>query len=372
MAQDVNATIEDYRRRIKAQAEVARKLEELAHGLESGPAAEGGAQTEGSLRRARADAERSEKDLKAVKRQYACFRLCEALGPDPVHVEDAIFDDAILTVTSSGLTRHEERGPMDGPIAFQAFRSLLLADLPLGQLVENEAADRRSGVVFDPIQEQTSTKNILRRWAAMVGSDPYVANLLRCAADATARFKQCLEQFWRTLDGVRVGYELKQGKVDCLCFAFVDGRPVVQAANHWESVEQVCPAEAGRLVEQFSGLDAAREELKRLREELNGELRAFMRRFFPRYLTYATQQSKGRQHGLGLGRFNPRRLCRYVLEQVERTDFLLPRGSTMEIEVPPVPPEILAFRKTTAYVRHKRQSDRAAMADASEPEDGAV
>jgi len=150
MEQDRNAKVEDYRRRIKAQAEVTRQLEELVRGLEGGPAAQGGAQTEASLRRARADFERSESDLRALQREYACFRLREAVGADGTHVEDALFDDAIHTVTSGRLTRHETRRPSDGPIAFDAFRALLLADLPLGQLVENEAADRKSSVTFEP------------------------------------------------------------------------------------------------------------------------------------------------------------------------------------------------------------------------------
>ncbi len=105
---------------------------------------------------------------------------------------------------------------------------------------------------------------------------------------------------------------------------------------------------------------------------MNGELRAFLRCFFPRYLTYAMQQSKARQQGLGLGRFHPRRLCRYVVEQVERTDFLLPRGSGLEIEVPRIPPELAAFRKIRSYARYVRQRNRADLADAPTVEDAAV
>jgi len=372
MQQDLNAKVEDYRRRIKAQGEVTRRLEDLVRGLEGGPAAEGGEQTEASLRRARADFERSESDLKALKRDYACFRLREALGPDAGHVEDALFDDAIHTVTSGRLTRHEARRPSDGPIGFDAFRALLLADLPLGQLVENEAADRKSSVAFDPLQEQTSTKNTLRRWATRIAADPYVANILRCAAEAAARFHECLEQFTRTLESLRINYELKQKKVDTLAFAIVGAQPVLQAVNTWDNMERACPAEAERLLGEFYGLDTSREELKRLREELNGELRAFLRCFFPRYLTYAMQQSKARQEGLGLRRFHARRLCRYVVEQVDRTDFLLPRGSELEIEVPCIPPELAAFRKVKSYVRYVRQRERADLADAPTVEDAAV
>lgn len=371
MAQDQNAMIEDYRRRTKAQAAVVRNLEELVRGLETGPAAEGGPQTEASLQRARADFERAERELKALKRDYACFRLRSALGPDPEHVEEALFSDAILAATSTRLTRGEPRTPRDGPIAFDAFRSLLFAGLPLGQLVENEAAERKSSLSFDPLQEQTSTKNILRGWASRVAEDPYVANLLRCAAEAAARFRDCLARFTRTLEGLRINYELKQQKVDSLAFTFAGTQLVLQAANYWENVERVCAPEARQLIEQFHGLDAAREELKRLREELNGELRAFLRCFLPRYLGYALQQGKERQQALGLRHCHPRRLCQYVLEQIGRTDFLLPRGSAVEIEVPRIPPDIAAFRKAKSYVRLKRQTERADLADAATVEDGA-
>ena len=94
--------------------------------------------------------------------------------------------------------------------------------------------------------------------------------------------------------------------------------------------------------------------------------------FFPRYLTYAMQQSKARQHGLGLGRFHPWRLCRYVVEQVERTDFLLPRGSTMEIDVPRIPAELAAFRKMSPRCAAPAATRAADLADAAAVEDGAV
>lgn len=358
MKPDATAVVEDYRRRIKAQAEVVRRLEELARGLETGPAAEGGAQTAAALRKARADLERAEKELKALKRDYARFRLAHALGPDPLHVEDAIFNEAILAATNSRLCRRETRSPMDGPIGFDAFRTLLLADLHLGQMVENEAADRRSAVSFEPLQEQTSTKNILRRWAAMVAGDPYVANILRCAAEATRRFRESLAAFMRGLEGLRIGYEMKKHGVDRLSFTLDGRRAAIQATSYWENVEQACPAEAAELLGHFYALDQAREELKRLRDELNGELRAFMRCFFPRFLGYVLSQDKTRQQELGLGRANARRLCNYVLEQIDRTDFLLPRGSDLEIEVPVIPPEIVAFRKAKSYLRFKRQRER--------------
>lgn len=371
MAQEATRSAEDLRRRLAAQAEATRELEELVRTLESGPAA-GSEAAQKSLRRAHADLERAEANLKALKREYACCLLREGRGPDPAHVEDAVYNEAAQAMTSGRLTRQEERSPGDGPIAFEAFRSLLLAGLPLGQLVENEAADRKSSVLFDSLEEQTSTKNILRRWAASLAGDPYVANILRCAAEAAARFRQGLEQFARVLDGVRINYELKQRKVDHLAIAFAGPRAVIQASNDWESIERVCPAEAQQLVEGFHSLASARDELRRLRDELNAELRAFMKCFFPRYLTYVLQQSKPRQHELGLSRCNPQKLCRYVLEQVDRTDFLLPRGGSMEIDVPRIPREIALFRRVKSYLRYRRQHDHVDLGDASGDEDGAV
>jgi len=373
MRTDTNAAVEEFRRRIKAQAEITRKLEELVASLEASPAAEGAEQAATrSPDRARADLERSEAKLKALKRNYALFRLRHALGPDPEHVEEAVLDDALVVLTSSRLTRHEQRQPGDGPIAFAAFRELMLADLPLGQLVENEAADRKSGVLFDSLEEQTSTKNILRRWTSQLATDPYVANILRYAADAAARFRDCLEKFLRGLEGLRLAYELKRQRADNLAIAFVGQRPFLQALNSWENIEHFCPNEARRLLENFHGLDTAREELKRLRDELNDELRAFVRTFFPRYVTYVTRQSKPRRQALGLGKASPRRLCRYVLEQIDRTDFLLPRGGILEIEVPPIPPEIRPFRKIKSYRRYKRQADAGGFAEPDALEDDAV
>ncbi len=342
-----------------------RKLEELVRGLESAPAA-GAEESARPLRRARAELERSDAALKSLKRDYACLRLREGLGPDPELVDEAVFRDAVLAVTSSRLTRRETRRPGDGPIAFDAFLALLRADLPLEQLVENEASERRSGVVFESPQEQTSTKNILRRCAAMLASDPYVANILRCAGEAAARFRGCLALFARALEGLRTTYEQKQGKVDRLAFAFDGSRAVVQATDYWENMERACPAECRQLIEHFHGLDTAREELRRLHDELNGELAAFMRCFFPRYVTHKMQQRRVLGRGIRLGGRAARRLCEYVLEQIDRTDFLLPRGGSLEIDVPEIPREFIAFRKMPSYVRHKRQAEGVGLAATGE------
>jgi hypothetical protein len=91
--------------------------------------------------------------------------------------------------------------------------------------------------------------------------------------------------------------------------------------------------------------------------------------FLPRYVTYAMGQSKARQLALGLRSFSPRRLCRYVLEQVQRTDFLLPRGGNLEIEVPRIPPELAPFRKAKSYLAYKKQDRRGGVEDASTMED---
>jgi len=214
----------------------------------------------------------------------------------------------------------------------------------------------------------------LRRWAAMVDSDPYVGRILRCASEAARRFAKALEQFAGTLDHLRISYELKERRVDRLAFRFVEGRPVIEAVEDWENVERVCPAEANALVGHFDELVRAREELRCLRDELNAELRAFMSCVVPRYVTLVLSQNRGRRESLGLGgRWlvgrRARRLCRYALGQIERTDFLLPRGGKLEIDVPRIPPEFAAFGDTRAYQRHKRHLERAAMAEEAASED---
>jgi hypothetical protein len=248
---------------------------------------------------------------------------------------------------------------------------MLLADLSLGQLIENERTERRADVIIDMLNEETGTKSILRKWAEMAQADPYVSGVLRRAAAATGQFNTCLKQFTTALDSLRIHYELKRRKVDRLAFSFDGSRPAVAATNYWENIEQVCSEEVAQLLEQFLGLDQARRELRRLREELNEELRAFMRAFVPRYVAYVGRQSRERRRSLGLRRSCAGRLCRYLLKQVEHTDFLLPRGSTMEIDVPRTPRNISAFRKTRSFRRYKRALHDARVADASTVEYGA-
>jgi len=369
MDQDLNAAVEDFRRRIGDLASEHKRLLGLVADLEAQSPDAPADRPSRPLRRARADLKRCANALEALKRDYARFRLRQAVGHDPAHIDAELFDDVLLATTTSGLTRREPRGPYEGRIGFDTFRTLLLADLPLGQVAGNEAAERKGDAAVDFLQEETGTKGILRRWAAMTQSDAYVSDILQSAAAAAARFGKYLTQFTQGLDSLRINYELKQRGVDRLAFACEGTRPTLEAANYWDNIEQVCSEEVRHLLAQFHGVEQARQELRQLREELNTELRSFMACFVPRYITYVTRQTRARQHSLGLGRFSARRLCQYLLEQIERTDFLLPRGSTMETAVPRVPANIVAFRKTKSFQRYKKALQHAAMADASTIQD---
>jgi len=364
MDHDLNAAVEDFRRRIQNQAEEVQKLLALVFDLETQDSSASGRNAR-SARRARSDLDRAKGRLGALKREYARFRLVQAIGQDPAHVETELFDEELMATTDGPLTRREPRHPSQGRIAFETFRTMLLADLPLGQVAENEHAERRSDIVIELLTEETGTKNILRQWGTLLQPDPYVAGVLRRAAAATAQFTTCLEQFATALDSLRIHYELKQRKVDSLTFTMEGSRPAIQASNYWENIEQVCSAEAAHLLEQFLGLDQARRELRRLRDELNDEIRAYMRVFVPRYVAYVTKQTRARRQSLGLARFGARRLCAYLLDETERTDFLLPRGSAVEIGVPRTPRNIAAFGKTRAFRRYKKALHDSLMADAS-------
>ena len=78
----------------------------------------------------------------------------------------------------------------------------------------------------------------------------------------------------------------------------------------------------------------------------------------------------GMRHGmplglrLGLRRFGARRLCDYLLEEIERTDFLLPRGGGIEVAVPRIPRAIAQFRKLKAFRNYKKALERAALSNA--------
>jgi hypothetical protein len=262
-------------------------------------------------------------------------------------------DPELLAFCRGAPARRAGRELRQGRIAFDAARHMLLADLPLAELAQNVRTERRAGAPLHAIDERATTKAILRRWAAMTQSDPYVSDALGRAAGAFERYSAFLADFQSGLDGIRIDYEIKKHAADRLAFHFDGERAVVRAENHWESVREAFPEEAGRLVEQFRGLRRAGQELTAVREELNTELRAFMASFVGCYLTYARRQSRERRRRLGLGGRGLRRLASYLLAEIENTDFLLVDGGGLEIPLPRIPREIAAFAKTDAYRRHE-------------------
>jgi hypothetical protein len=369
MDQDLAAAVEDFRRRIAAQNEVVQRFEGLVRNLESQESPSN--QATKSLANARADLAQAQSARRALKAEYARFRLREALGQDPTCVEEELFDQELSAMTSGPPCRRDTPDPRGGRIGFDALRSLLLADLPPHQLIENARGERRSDAIIDMLQERTGTKTILRQWAAMLQSDPYVADMLRRAAEEAGRFTQCLNDFLRGLDDLRVNYEISQrNKVDSLAVAF-DGRKLaIQAVNYWERVERLFPQETRKLGDHFLGLEQARERLRIARDALNAELRRFMVAFVPRYVAYLTSQSPERQRRLGRSRLRARRFCQYLLDEVERTDFLLRHGGGIEMAVPRIPENIVAFRKLESFQRYKKAVQKTALAEASTVAEG--
>ena len=360
MSQDLNTTVENYRRRIRERAVEVERLRGILREVKAQAEEAGTSRAARVARSAQADLDRADADLATLKREYAGVRLCEGLGQDPAFVESGLFDEELMAMTRGRLARRAA-DPRAGVFAnsFDTFRSLLLADLLVGQLIENEQSDRRSEMILDPVDEHASTKSILRQWASLAQSDPHVSEALRRAGDEASRFSRCLTQFLNGLENIRITYELKQRKSDRLAFVLSGGRVALEASNDWANVERVCPDEVRHLCGAFLGIEEAREELRQLREVLNVELRNLLAAFVPRYITYVTRQSRARRERLGLKRLRSGRLCRYLLDEIERTDFLLPRGSGMEMALPRLPRTIAAFRRTHAFERFRKSLDRA-------------
>ena len=86
----------------------------------------------------------------------------------------------------------------------------------------------------------------------------------------------------------------------------------------------------------------------------------------PRYLSFARRQSRERRRRLGLAGANLRRLCSYLLDEVERTDLLLPGGGGVEIALPRIPRDISSFSRTEAYRAYKKARGERAT-DVEEP-----
>jgi len=359
MEEDLTGAVGEHREVLEDLRKEVERLERLVGELEGAPANRARRR---DLRRSRKDLERARKRLDARVRAYALFRLREAIGPDPQWVGREVFEWTLMELSSGPLTRRVGREGLSSRIGYETLRELLLADLAVGQLVENERAEHRSAIVFQAEEGEAGTKTILRRWAAMTQSDDYVAEVLGRAQEASRRFSQALERWSESLESARINYEMRNRRSDALRFETRDGKLALVALDYWENIAERCPEEASDLLCCFEEMDTARGELHELRKELNHELRAFMREFIPRYLTYASRQAKQRRVALGLHRVSLRRLCRYLLEQVEDTDFLLPGGGGLEVGVPRFPEGLRDFSRSPALrrLRNEAQDPQAA------------
>jgi len=372
MEQDLNAMVDEYRRRIGDQARETQRLERAVEELDE-QARDGASKAAAkALQGARSDLRAARRDQAALTREYAQFRLVQGLGTDPAHIDTELFDEELLAMSRGSLTRREPKAPSDGRIGIDAFRTLILSDLALDQALENQSNEQHEGVILDGLSEDGSTKRLLRHWAGSLQSDPYVSDLMGRAADAASRFAQCQSDFSRGLDNLRINYEISQRKVDRLVFAFEDKQPVVQASNSWENMQELFPDECKALLANFLGLAQAREELRDLRLELNGELRGFMAIFVPRCITYALRQSKARRRRQAMSRGVARRLCEYLLDEVEQTDFVLPRGGGIEVAVPRIPRDYAQFGKLKAFRQYKKSLDKTALSEAPTVAEGGV
>jgi len=363
MEQDLNATVEDFRRRLGDQAEEVERLEHAVEELGEQAEADADGEAPRSLRTARAELGQAQSLLDRTLRDYARFRLREGLGADPDHLDDECFGVELLALSAGRLTRREPHSPSEGRIGFAAFRELMLADLGLDQLAANEQAERR-GISESELHEDATTAAILRHWAARLQADPFVSSLLARAAEAASRFSDRLAAFTRKLDNLRINYEIKQRKVDQLTFATDGGRPAIRADNFWENIADQFADDARGCLAAFYSLEQARDEVRDARRELNAALREFLALFIPRYVTYVSRQSKARRRRLRLPRFRAGRLCAYLLREVEMTDFLLPRGGGMEVAVPRMPRHLAPFRRMKAFRDYKKSLERTALSNA--------
>ncbi len=355
MEEDLTSAVAERRQRLGELRQEVARLEALTADLEAAPASR--AMTR-ELRRARKDLERARKALDSCSRDYALFRLREAIGPDPEWLDRQTFEWTLMELSSGPLTRRVGQAGASR-VGYETLRELLLADLPVGQLVENERSEHRSAIHFATEEGEGATRTILRRWAAMAQQDPYVAEALAQARQTAERFSEALSRWSEALETTRINYEMKVRRSDEARFETRDGRLALVALNYWDNIAEACPEEATDLMGCFAEMEQAREDLRGLREELNEELRAFMREFVPRYLTYASRQSAERRRALGVARAPLGRLSRYLLDQIDNTDFLLPGGGGLEVAVPRLPEGLRELRRSGAY-RRFRKADEAA------------
>ena len=165
MDHDVTAAVDEFRRGIQNRAQEVQRLQDVLAGLEAEEdRAVRRRALAASLRHARRDLAAAERALDELRHDYARFRLREALGHDPDHIDDRALDEELLAISVNSFSRKENRYPLAGAIGFETFRELLLAGLPLAQLIENERSRHKNDVIFDAPGDEGSehrTKNEL-------------------------------------------------------------------------------------------------------------------------------------------------------------------------------------------------------------------
>ncbi|NQT88044.1 hypothetical protein HQ560_14860 [bacterium] len=360
MESELSVRVDECRRRMDDSARELERVQGIVRDLVEEDRVSPLPEAERQLKRARADLQRTRKAHAALQREYARLRLRHGIGHDPAHIDTELFDQELLRISRRPLIRADAPDLYDGRIGPDVVRAGLLAHLELAAVIENERADRKQDVLNGLLDDHASTKAILRQWAAVTQSDEYVSSSLVRGQEALERFDRALDAFSSGLDSLRITYELLERKVDSVAIAFEDGRASLVAANYWSNIESKCPDEAACMLEQFCILDTAREEIREARDDLNEELRRFMSVFVPRYLGYATRRPPPKGEERELSVLGARKVCRYLLDEIERTDFLLPGGGGMELRLPRVPANIAPFRKCTAYRQYRKaQAPRA-------------
>jgi hypothetical protein len=360
MASDLNDQVEEHRRRVGRSALLLEQAHGAVHDLTEMERVSALPEVDRQLKHARGELKRARRTHAALQKEYARFRLLQGIGHDPAFLEDEFLTQELLRLSNRRFIRGDAPSSYEGRISSTLLRDALLAEKPLDQLIENERASRKAGVLSGILDDHASTKVILRQWSAFVQSDEYVSGILARSQDALERFDGALQAFLSGLDSLRITYELQKRRVDRVAVMCEDGRASLIAANDWENVEETCGDEAAAMLQHFETLDGAREEIQSMREELNEELRAFMSIMVPLYLGYVTRKAVPKGEGRPISLLGARRLCRYLVDEVDRTDFVLPGGGGMEVQLPRVPENIEPFRKCASYRRYRKaQQDEA-------------
>lgn len=284
--------------------------------------------------------------------EYARYRLKEGLGPDAIHVDDELLEEALKNIVDKSRISRLADKMVPMRIGSTARRSLLLSGFSFAEALA--FSNDQQGQMLSFLSERSPLKNALRRWALQT-QDPFIQETVAQLHRLAENFESTISLLARRVDRLRHRYEDKQKKPDKLELERSGSRTLLCTSSEWTNLASSFPEDAKEVYGIFRSLEQQLKEIEEIKELLNAEVRKFITTVLPNYLAYVQQQSSQvRRSILGRAKLSVK-VAERMMREAGQADYLL-GGSGLPVPHPKIPREFRAIQKLRDYQNFKRSA----------------